>query len=69
MGDSVENGVIRGKALGNGVSDGNIWAPWGKCGRIWDCVGGVEGAADGCDVHDLSSLAPASKALRRGRAA
>jgi hypothetical protein len=51
MGDSVENGVICGTVVVNRVSDGKIWAPWGERGNIW---GGMEGAADGCDVHDLS---------------
>jgi hypothetical protein len=36
LGDSVENGFIRGKALENRVFDGNIRAPWGGMGRTWE---------------------------------
>jgi hypothetical protein len=33
FGDSVEFGFIRGKRVGNRVSDGKIRAPWGEGGR------------------------------------
>jgi hypothetical protein len=47
VGDSVENGFIRGKAVENRVFDGNIRALWGELGKNGGTLGVNGGGRSG----------------------